>query len=144
MQREDDLTDDGCAVQSHGKDNFQQVEVAEWQTELAVQRNDCILVTMHGLSVCDSLAVMINSALQPAVKIEDLREPGAVALSIWLALNKQVPTQHFHRSAPQNALMAAPRSHHISPILGSSDGNYEKQSQKQKGLQVQWESITSL
>lgn len=87
LEREDDLTD-GCAAQFDGKDNYHQV--AEWQAKVGTIRNHGILVTMHGKNICDSLAVVINSAIQWAIKNEVDIDPGTRALFLWLATNKQV------------------------------------------------------
>lgn len=85
-----DLTD-GCAAQFDGKDNYHQV--AEWpQKTGGVRRNHSILVTMHGKNICDSLSNMILAAIRSAVANSEIVDAGTLALVLWLALNKQLPT----------------------------------------------------
>lgn len=71
---------------------------AYWQ--LGTKRNHGILITMHGKNICDSLAVVINSAIQHAVKNDEIIDAGTRALCLWLAMHKQVTcsntAQHTH------------------------------------------------
>ena len=62
-----------------------------WQ--VGTKRNHGILITMHGKNICDSLAVVINSGIQSAIKNELLIDAGTRALFLWLAINKQVAHQ---------------------------------------------------
>jgi hypothetical protein len=44
---------------------------------------------MHGKNICDSLAIVINSAIQWAIKNDVLIDAGTRGLFLWLAINKQ-------------------------------------------------------
>ena len=59
-----------------------------WQ--VGTKCNHGILITMHGKNICDSLAIIINSAIQWAIKNDMLIDAGTRGLFLWLAINKQV------------------------------------------------------
>ena len=44
---------------------------------------------MHGKKICDSLAIVINAAIQWAIKNDVLIDAGTRGLFLWLAINKQ-------------------------------------------------------
>ena len=45
---------------------------------------------MHGKNICDSLAIVINAAIQWGIKNEKDIDAGTRGLFLWLAINKQV------------------------------------------------------
>ena len=81
------MSDSRCVSIYHVHMNEHACTCTCWQ--VGTKRNHGILITMHGKNICDSLAIIINSAIQWAIRNDKDIDAGTRALFLWLAIHKQ-------------------------------------------------------